>query len=66
MAVRRVFLSSTTIDLAPHRAAAYQAIEGLDNNHCVRMEDFGARAQQTDEFCCAKVGACDVFVGIVA
>jgi tetratricopeptide (TPR) repeat protein len=62
---RIVFLSSTARDLHAHREAVYKAIEGLDDWHCVRMEDFGARDDQSDEFCRAKVAACDLFVGIV-
>lgn len=65
MNVTTVFLSSTAKDLHKYREAAYRAIEGLDNWHCVRMEDFGARDAMADDFCCEKVGECDVFVGIV-
>ena len=62
---RQVFLSSTGRDLARYRDAVYRAVEGLDGYHCVRMEDFGARDWEADDFCRAKVGACDVFVAIV-
>ncbi len=62
---KSVFLSSTARDLKEYREAAYRAIEGLDGYHCVRMEDFGARDWDADEFCRAKVGECDLFVGIV-
>ena len=65
MQIRTVFLSSTARDLQEYREAAYKAIEGLDGYHCVRMEDFGARDQEADEFCAAKVAECDLFVGIV-
>ncbi len=65
MQIRTVFLSSTARDLQEYREAAYHAIEGLDGYHCVRMEDFGARDQEADEFCTAKVAECDLFVGIV-
>jgi hypothetical protein len=60
-----VFLSSTAKDLANYREAAYRAIEGLDGYECVRMEDFGARAWNALDFCRAKVGECDLFIGIV-
>jgi tetratricopeptide (TPR) repeat protein len=60
-----VFLSSTARDLARYREAVYRAIEGLEGTHCVRMEDFGARDWEADDFCRAKVAECDVFVGIV-
>jgi hypothetical protein len=65
MATKTVFLSSTARDLTQYRDAAYQAIEGLDGYHCVRMEDFGARATRADDFCREKVAECDLFVGIV-
>lgn len=63
--MRTVFLSSTAKDLAPYREAAYRAIEGLDEFHCVRMEDFGARADRADKFCREKIAACDVAVFLV-
>ena len=62
---KKAFLSSTGRDLAEHREAAYHAIEKLDGWHCVRMEDFGARDWDADEFCRAKVTECDVLVGVV-
>ena len=65
MPIKNVFLSSTARDLKEYREAAYKAIEGLDGYHCVRMEDFGARDYESDEFCCARVDECDLFVGIV-
>jgi tetratricopeptide (TPR) repeat protein/energy-coupling factor transporter ATP-binding protein EcfA2 len=63
--MKTAFLSSTARDLAKYRDAAYEAIEGLDDWHCRRMEDFGARDAMADEFCQEKVAECDVFVGIV-
>jgi tetratricopeptide (TPR) repeat protein len=63
--MKTAFLSSTARDLAKYRDAAYKAIEGLDDWHCVRMEDFGARDAMADEFCREKAAECDVFVGIV-
>ncbi|MFY9824685.1 MAG: SUMF1/EgtB/PvdO family nonheme iron enzyme [Thermoanaerobaculia bacterium] len=64
-AVRHVFLSSTANDLGPYRDAVYKAISGLDDFHCVRMEDFGARDWEADDFCRAKVAECDVFIGLI-
>ncbi|MBI4658381.1 MAG: tetratricopeptide repeat protein [Verrucomicrobia bacterium] len=61
----RVFLSSTARDLRECRDAAYQAFQGIDGFHCVRMEDFGARDWEADEFCRRQVSECDLFVGIV-
>lgn len=65
MSMKTVFLSSTAKDLAEYREAATQAINGLDDYKCVRMEDFGARDAMSDEFCRSKVTDCDVFVGIL-
>lgn len=65
MPIKKVFLSSTARDLKEYREAAYRAIEGLDGYHCVRMEDFGAQDDGSDEFCRSKVDECDLFVGIV-
>ena len=63
--MRTVFLSSTAKDLEAYRDAAYRAIEGLDGFHCVRMEDFGARAEQADDFCREKIAECEVAVFLV-
>ncbi len=63
--MKTAFLSSTAKDLAEYRQAAYKVFEGLDDWHCVWMEDFGARNWEADDFCRAKVAECDVFVGIV-
>jgi len=64
--MRRVFLSSTARDLQEYRNAVFEAIQKCDGWHVVRMEDFGARAEMTDEFCRAKVAECNLFVGITA
>lgn len=58
----RVFLSSTGRDLHECRRLAYQAIEGLDGYHCIRMEDFGAWDETPAELCHRRVSECDLFV----
>lgn len=58
----RVFLSSTAKDLSECRDIVYQAIEGLEGYHCVRMEDFGAWDQTPSELCRRRVVECDLFV----
>jgi hypothetical protein len=63
--MRTVFLSSTSKDLTAHREAAYRAIESLDDYHCVRMEDFGARSQQADDLCTAKVKQSNLIVFLI-
>jgi hypothetical protein len=63
--MQQVFLSSVSRGLEPYREVAYQVINGLDGYHCVRMEDFGARDWESDDFCRARVAECDLFIGIV-
>jgi formylglycine-generating enzyme required for sulfatase activity len=63
--VRTVFLSSTGADLREYRGAAFDALQKLDDWKCVRMENFGARDWDVDEFCREQVKACDLFIGII-
>lgn len=65
MRERKVFLSSTFKDLANYREIVYRAIQRMDGWRCIRMEDFGARDWESDEFCQQKVAECDLFVGIL-
>lgn len=58
----RVFLSSTGRDLHKCRSLVYQAVEGLDGYHCVRMEDFGAWNEAPADLCRRRVAECDLFV----
>jgi hypothetical protein len=60
-----VFLSSVARGLEEYREAAYRAIEGMDGYHCVRMEDFGARASTPYNVCLDRVRECDFFVAIL-
>ncbi len=62
MLIRTAFLSSVCRELSVYRELAYDAIEGLDGWHCVRMEDFGARDWDADDFCRARVSDCDLLV----
>ena len=65
MSIKTAFLNSTAKDLVEYRDAAYKAIEGLDDWHCVRIEDFGARDWAFYDFCLARVAECDLFMGVV-
>lgn len=65
MTLKKAFLSSTTKDLWEHREVAAQAINGLDDYKCIRMEEFGARDAMSDTYCRDKVRECDVFVGLL-
>lgn len=65
MTERTVFISSTSKDLVEYRRAVYEAIEGLDGYHAVRMEDFGARDISPEEYSLQQAAQCDLFVGII-
>ena len=62
--IRKVFLSSTSRELAEHRGKVIDALQRLDGWDVIHMERFGARAWAADDFCLKKVRECDVFVGI--
>ncbi len=63
--ISSVFLSSTAHDLHAYREQVAAAINRLDGFKCIRMEDFGARVSQADEFCRTTIKQCDVAVFIV-
>jgi len=63
--ISAVFLSSTARDLSAYREKVAEVINRLDGFKCVRMEDFGARDAQADEFCRTKIKQCDIAVFIV-
>ena len=63
--VYKVFLSSTSQDLAAHREVVERAISRLDGFMPIVMENFGARDATASEIDEAKVHPCDVFVGLV-
>jgi hypothetical protein len=63
--MKTVFISSTYQDLAEHRRAVWQVLEGF--NVAVRgMEQFGARTEAALDTCLAEVEQSDVYVGISA
>ena len=62
---RKVFLSSTSRDLAEYRKAVIAAVRRLDGWDTIDMESFGSRAKLPDELCREKVRECDVFVGVL-
>jgi formylglycine-generating enzyme required for sulfatase activity len=59
-----VFLSSTARDLSAFRDRIRDVLSGL-GYLCIRMEDFGARAWEADDYCRTRIEECDIFVGIV-
>jgi tetratricopeptide (TPR) repeat protein len=63
--VLEVFLSSTAMDLAAHRAAVHERLTRTGLFHCIRREDFGAQDAGAVEFCCQKAQGADLFVGLI-
>jgi hypothetical protein len=61
----RVFLSSTYVDLAEHRAAVVAALARIDQA-VVRMEVFGARPEEPMQACLHEVERGELFIGIYA
>ena len=61
----KVFLNSTTKDLAAYRKAVPQAIENLDGLHPIRMENFGARVANAGSIDAQKLAAANLLVGLV-
>jgi len=60
-----IFVSSTFIDLQPHRKAAWETLSEFDV--AVRgMEQFGARTETPLQTCLAEVDQADIYVGIIA
>jgi tetratricopeptide (TPR) repeat protein len=57
-----VFLSSTALDLEPHRAAIHAQLISNGLFHC--QEDFGSQNAGAVEYCREKVRASDIFIGL--
>jgi formylglycine-generating enzyme required for sulfatase activity len=64
-ATRKVFLSSTGLDLRKHREAVAAAIRKLGDWEVVSQETFGASNWSTDGFCRKEVRKCDLFIGLI-
>jgi hypothetical protein len=61
----KVFLSSTSRDLADYREAVHRAIDGLPGFQLIKMEDFGARDANAKELCARLVRESDLLVGLM-
>lgn len=60
-----VFVSSTFVDLQPHRKAIWDMLRAFDVT--VRgMEQFGARTETPLQTCLAEVDQSDIYVGVIA
>jgi hypothetical protein len=60
-----VFLSSTAMDLAAHRAAVHERLMRTGLFHCVRQEDFGAQDAGAVDYCRQAAQKADLFVGLI-
>jgi Domain of unknown function (DUF4062) len=61
----KVFLSSTSRDLADYREAVHRALDGLPGFQLIKMEDFGARDASAKDLCTRLVRDSDLFVGLM-
>jgi hypothetical protein len=63
--MKKVYISSTYIDLKDHRSAVAHALRKMGSEvRC--MEDYVATDQRTDARCKQDVAECDFYVGIIA
>lgn len=65
VAANRIFLSSTSLDLAEHRAAVARALRGAGYEP-IGMEDFGAQPIEPLRASLTEVARADLFIGIYA
>ncbi len=64
--VKRVYLSSTFLDLQDRRSLVIDAIESFPSSKCVALERFTASRRPILDDCLAAVRQSDLFVGILA
>ena len=62
--MKRIFISSTYIDLKDERIAAMEVVDR--NHHAVAMEKFFAENHQSKDVCIGKLHECDALVLIIA
>jgi Domain of unknown function (DUF4062) len=63
--MKKIYISSTYIDLKEHRAALEHALRKM-NYHVCCMEDYVATDERVDARCTQDVMTCDFYVGIIA
>jgi hypothetical protein len=61
----KVFVSSTSEDLVPHRAAVFEVLLRM-KHELVAMEYFGSRGDDPSHVCFDEIAECDILVGIYA
>ncbi|RUO37755.1 hypothetical protein CWE13_07360 [Aliidiomarina shirensis] len=64
--MKKVFLSSTFLDLKKERQAIAKALkEEFDNLEIIGMEEFGARTEKPLQVCVTEVATADIYIGII-
>lgn len=61
---KKIFISSTYIDLIAHRNQVFYALQGFDVE-ILGMEYFGARKSSPLETCIKEVEICDIYIAII-
>lgn len=61
----KVFISSTYIDLMPHRKKLWEVLSDMDVD-ILGMEKFGARTSSPIDTCLQEVTQSDIYIGILA
>ena len=64
-AIRRIFLSSTFVDLQAHRVAVHDMIERM-GHFTIGMERFGAQDGDAQSVSLKQLAAADLYVGVIA
>jgi len=62
---KKVFLSSTFLDLQEHRRAVWNLLKGFDVE-IIGMEAFGARTSKPLETCIKEATEADIYIGIIS
>ncbi len=62
---KKIFLSSTALDLESSRKAVLELLAKQDNYELIAMEHFGARNSEPLDHCLSMVRGCDIFVALV-
>src|SRR5215472_5571327 len=63
--IRRIFLSSTFVDLHAHRQAVHDIIERM-GQFTIGMERFGAQDGDAQTVSLDQLAAADLYIGIIA
>src|SRR4051812_18052061 len=61
---KKVFIGSTSHDLASERDAIRGALERMRDASSIAMEVFGSRTESPKEVCLAEVAHADIYIGI--